>query len=388
MLKIEIAFADSWSNRFLNENFEPLFKSSTGFQASHKTLQAVPLLCDSRGSLSLVESVRQLNRKNPSMAYRVPENYDNTVLGIIARLLGEVRRVTDLEPNHPARWLYERTHYRVDISSERFETMTLATPANQLQGSGAGVVDVSQNEFYLGGPLARHLFGHLELPFEVLLSQGLDAQGAWTPRYPNELLQKLTAYAVQQKQYFKALKLEKGEAAVEAVQESFATQIKERLAAAGVNAGLDSSASWNFAGALLAAKVHLLDEAKKSTLKAQGCLSGLGNFPGLAMSGKTFGNMTLRDFYVGIGGRKAYSTRMAYSVPLPFFQTPEQENKNEPVSVTVGIIKKSGVLHISINIDEEVANAVTSVIQAAAVFVFHFGKKGIAYVDRIYYQHD
>ena len=101
MLNIEISFQDSWTNQFLDEHRNPLFTSMSGFNAKQRKLSNVVFNSNTAPQQTLVEHVRQQNRDNPGMALRVPATYDNTVRGVVARLLGEVRRLSNLDAEHP-----------------------------------------------------------------------------------------------------------------------------------------------------------------------------------------------------------------------------------------------------------------------------------------------
>jgi len=384
MLHLHIGFEGSWTNSFLDEDHNPRFTSGSGFGAGNRQLKAVVIPDPASPHSTRVDTVRAMNRANPGMTYQVPANYDNTVRGIVARLLGEVRRLNRLEPEHLVRRIADKMTYQLKLSSEHDEIVALATPPNEIQSGGAGLLPAG-NPLYEKGELAKKVFGHLDHPFEALLSKGLGAEGAWAPYSPTDLVTRLAMRDDEQDLFFKALKSSSGEEAVKAVRKAFATGLADALKEAKLEVALSVDKPWSIAGALLAAKVHLLTAEEKTALIEVGALSRAGNLPGLAMSGG-LGGLTIKDLYAGAGCKKAISSQMPYTTELWLYPGEEAQKADKKKPFSLGIIKKSGTLEIAIDIDEDQAREVTDHIEAASVGVFHFGKKGIAYVQRIYYQ--
>lgn len=384
MLYLHIGFEGSWTNSFLDENHDPRFTSGSSFGAGNRRLNAVVIPDTTAPHSTRVETVRAMNRANPGMTYQVPANYDNTVRGIVARLLGEVRRLNRLEPDHLVRRLADKITYQLKLSSEHDEIVALATPPNEIQSGGAGLLPAG-NPLYEGGALAKKVFGHLALPFEELLSKGLAAEGAWAPYSPTDLVTRLALRDEEQDRFFKALKASSGDDAVKATRKAFATGIGDAMKEAKLGVELSLDKPWSIAGALVAAKVHLLTEPEKAALMEAGALSRAGNLPGLAMSGG-LGGLTIKDLYAGAGCKKAISSQMPYTTELWLYPGEEAQKADKKKPFSLGVIKKSGTLEIALDLDEAQAREVTDQIETASVGVFHFGKKGIAYVQRIYYQ--
>lgn len=384
MLYLHIGFEGSWTNSFLDENHNPRFTSGSSFGAGNKHLEAVVIANPTSAHSTRVETVRAMNRVNPDMAYQVPANYDNTVRGIVARLLGEVRRLNRLEPEHLVQRLAGKMTYQLRLSSEHDEIVTLATAPNEIQSGGAGLLP-SGNPLYECGEIAKKVFGHLALSFEEMLSKGLASEGAWAPHSPADLVTRLAWRDEEQDRFFKTLKASSGEDAVKAVRKAFAAGIAGALKGAKLDVALSEDKPWSIAGALVAAKVHLLPEGEKAALIEAGALSRAGNLPGIAMSGG-LGGLTIKDLYAGAGCKKAISSQMPYTTEMWLYPSEEAQNADKKRPFSLGVIKKSGTLEIAIDLDEDQAREVTDQIEAASVGVFHFGKKGIAYVQRIYYQ--
>jgi hypothetical protein len=377
MLFLKIRFKSSWTNSFLDEEGLPLFTSGSAFGDGQRNLVPAATTWDYPDNQGRVAQVRELNKLNPSMTYKVPANYDNTVRGILSRLMGEVCRLPMLEADHLAHEVFAHMQYQMDIESEHDEIVSLATPPNELQGSGAGLMPAG-NPLYAEGPLAQKLFGHLAQPVTDIL-EGVVPLVRWAPRSPSELIGKLLEYKEAQGAYIASIKEQADQDGREyqspasSFGKGIAAAIKEHRSGCELDADADS---WLWAAAVIARNVLQLAEDEREALIAGGFLSDRGNFPGLAMSGK-LGQVTIKDLFKGAGCKKAFSTRMPYQADLWF------ANK---FKLTLGIIKKSGTVSVSIDLPEETAELVKQRIEDAAVGPFHFGKKGIAYLEQMYIQ--
>ena len=373
MLHIHIHFESSLTNAMLDENKNPLFTSSKTFNGGQVKLSSVALDEHAPENQTLVHHIRKLNRENPAMTYRVPMDYDNTVRGIVARLCGEVRRLSLLEEEHPLHTVWSSMNYQMDVDSEHSECYALATPPNELPGSGAGIVP-ADNPFYNGDPVARAIMGHLSYPLsEQLVQQEL--VGDWSPKSPFDLVNRLDTLKKEQESLVAKQKGLLGDTYVSpfaSYAQWFATQCQTIDWTPETAPNLDY---WNVAGSRIALNIMRLDPVSKKQLIDAGFLSRNGNLPGIAMSGG-IGNATPKDIYAGAGCNKAFSTRMPYQTDLWF-----EHNKGK-IKFTLGAIKKSGRLHIKIDIPSQ--EEWLQRIRDCAVGPFQFGKKGLAYVERLY----
>lgn len=372
MLNIHINFESSLTNQLLNEHKEPLFTSSSGFKDGLRKLNKTNLDAAAPVHQTLVHHIRQMNAANPEMTYRVPASYDNTVLGILARICGEIRRVSDLEPLHPLHAIWSNTSYQMHVSSEHSEVYALATPPNAIQTSGAGLVPAG-NPFYTNSDIAHQVFGHLSLPLSDQL-QARPLKGTWYPKTPFDLINRLEVLKTQLEEQTKEQRKFMGAGYISPV-EPFAKWFKEALLSANITIATKEVDFWNVAGARLVLNILQLPLETRTDLIEKGFLSRNGNLQGIAMSGH-IGNVTPKDVYVGAGCKKAISTSMPYQTDLWF------EHLGKNVKFAVGVIKKSGTLHIKIDDAEE--DAIRERIINCAVGPFQFGKKGLAYVNRLY----
>lgn len=370
MLNIEISFQDSWTNQFLDEHRNPLFTSMSGFNAKQRKLSNVVFNSNTAPQQTLVEHVRQQNRNNPGMALRVPSTYDNTVRGVVARLLGEVRRLSNLDAEHPLHSVWNGMTYTLDISSEESQLVSLATPPNDLQGSGAGVL-AGQLAIYNNTPIARRLFCHLEHSLETILKNP-GVQGTWYPSGPAELIARLSTLKDEQ-----VLLKEENPLEWPIWLNNYASWLNSELAKTFFkDVSIKPPEGWNLAGALAVLRIYQLNDHDRKAAIAIGTLTPRGGFGGLAMTGN-IGNITIKDIYANTtGGKRAVSTRMPYQSDMWV------EHNGKKMSIPIGIIKKTGILRISIVHPNEYELAKR--IQDTSVSTFQFGKKGLAFVKNIY----
>lgn len=397
MLELTLKFSSSWTNVLADETKQSLFTSSTAFNAGLRGLTPVALVHPQEKNTSRVANARALNLANPNMSFRVPQNYDNTVKGVLSRLLGEVRRLDALEPEHFLHDVFKHTTYTTDIESEHDELVSLATPPNEVQSSGAGLLK-SGNPLYDGGALAKQLFGHLGCSIEQLIA-GEAPANPWTPSNPSELIVRLDGLKEAQGRLIEQAKedLKEEHAAeleglksaeikevvakyYESPAKQFAQVVTSRLAAAAPDIETKDPDSWNWAGAWLAMQIHTLPADQKEQLIAANVLSRAGNLSGLAMSGN-LGNITAKDLYQGSGCKKKYSTRMPFSAELYFETGTDKAGKPARRSFNLGVIKKTGKVTIQIAVPTEKALELKHMIEQAAVGPIHFGKKGTAFLS-------
>lgn len=372
MLNLVIKFNSSLTNQLADEDHNMLFSSSKTFSDGLRKLNKVSLDEDAPPNQTLVHHIRKMNLENPGMSYRVPINYDNTIKGIVARLCGEIRRLSDLEEDHPLHALFERISYNMHVESEHSETYALATPPNALQTSGSGVVPKG-NPFYSNTDIAKKIFGHLEYGLDRQI-QASALKGAWYPKSPFEIINRLNDLKKEQDALVNAQKKILGEEYISPFSD-YERWFKQEISEYSIDLGLNDY--WNIGGSRIALNILKLEKNEKMDLISKGFLTRNGNIQGIAMSGG-IGNVTPKDLYVGAGCRRAYSTRMPYSTDLWF------EAHGANVKLALGMIKKSGTIHIQCDLLSEQAEYWLNKINSSAVGPFHFGKKGIAYVQRMY----
>ena len=423
MLVLKIHFDSSWTNSFFAQpGGAPLFTSGSKLTESVKNLKAVPLDRETiQSSKSRLAYLQALQAENPHMLYRVPVSFDRAVKGVLARLVGEVRRlsmVEDAEQNHLALRAFAAGGYAVDIDQEYSQTTRLATfEVNEIQSQGAGLI--TNQVLYSDTEIARYLFGHLglssledmEARMDELLKPGPMAPGLnWYPQSPSTLLDRLNTFDEMQKATINKAKKLAGNGrykspyadTFQALSRVLSAEANDMLAKQQTrrtqgepdgmtieNGGLDG---WSITGAITVARIRMLPREEKARLIEKGALTSRGNLSGMSMSGNV-GNSSLsaKDFYAWASGvkvnsawkpgEKAKSNRMPYSINMP---VPVQKGDKETTQyVPTGVLKKTGTLTFTLKDAPALEQELHAAIQAASVGPFHFGKKGIAYVQSL-----
>lgn len=406
MFQLQIRFESSWTNSFYEKpGGEPLFTSGSQLMGSVKGLTTVDMgRATTIETRSRVAFLQKLQKANPESLYRVPASFNRTVQGVLARLVGEVRRLSDVETDHLALRAFDSGKYSLNIEHEHSQTTKLATyEVNDIQTGGAGLIN---NEvLYSSSKESAYLFGHLgmsldDIQFAVsdLLKQNpphTAASARWTPTSPANLIEKIRALDEGQSEVIKAARTAAGKgvyrspfnvvfAALAQVfpLDATATLAKQNLLASqGRKASLsiDDGAleGWSIAGAVIAARIKLLNDAELKQFVQAGALTKNGGLAGLAMSGGV-GNITPKDVFNFATGVRAESSRMPYAVEVPI-QMPDGRKQFVPS----GVLKKTGTVVFEIDNHPALEKELHEAIEAASVGPFHFGKKGIAYVEHL-----
>lgn len=421
MLELKIRFESSWTNSLFHEGEDgnrdkPLFTSGGELSKSVKGLKPVELdMAQLAASKSRVGFLQTLQSKNPGMLYRVPVSFDRAVQGVLARLMGEIRRLKDVEDDHLALRVFKVGHYEIDIEHEHSQLIKLATyTVNDVQTGGAGLI--VKDALYSAGPESQYLFamlGNSLAAMESSLATGASVSVAnWVPTSPAALIDRLNFLDEEQADAISAAKKSLGDAYTtpyphlfEHLSNLFAGDASATLAAqtereaeklaqrtvknppAGneqvvgeapvvsiVSGGLDG---WSIAGATIVSQVIALSDSERARYVEAGLLTKNGGFAGLAMSGGV-GNVTPKDLYKFASGQKAQSSSMPYSVEIPVVG-----NSGKKSFVPSGVLKKTGTLTFKIDDDQILEDELRLAIDNASVGIFHFGKKGIAYVQSL-----
>lgn len=362
MLKIRVRFRDSMSNTFRREREDEVIESFSKLKTMSEVVTPAGIPVPDK-PVWREDYVRELNRRFPGMPFRVPASYENTVLGVVARLMGETRRIEYLEDEHPAKRFMAVAKHRIEVESESDETFTFSTKPVQQQGGGAGVV-ASDNPLYDHGPLAQALFSQLGGNLADIVRGVLPAK-PWTPGTPYDLITRCEAIDQEQAQ----LKRSRGpeyEVAIGLVRERWLPIFNDQ----GIEVKGDVGA-WSWAGTSIVVALGAMPPDAVATLRERGGLSKTGNITGIAGSGAV-GRITPKDLYKGATGKSLYSTRMPFGLLV---------KRGIETKMVMGAIVKSGYLDITCDGNEGLEAEVKGLIQDAAIGPFTFGKKGLAYVE-------
>ena len=410
MLELTVRFESSWSNSLAQHpGGPPRFTSGSELAKSVKGLQRPPVEGDGGAAAcsATTESgsgplpyLRQLQAANPTMQYRVPVNYDRTVQGVLARLVGEVRRLDMLAPDHLALRAFACGQAHVHHAAVYAQTTTLTSAtANPIQSGGAGLI--VRDGIYQHGEAARQLLGFLGMDMAQLEAHAPAILGraapwpvpVWTPASPSQLLHRLLDLQTQQAECVKAAHRQARDSGTAYVcpypqllamlQQHLPQEMQDFTHKAQAKvAGSDKTAQrvedqWWLAAALVVLQIKQLPAQQRQALIAAQVLSANGNLPGIAMTGSV-GAVTAKDLFKFASGRYQYAHRLPYSVELPLATS---HAKGHPIMAPAGVIKKDGTLTFSLRDQPELELALYTAIRAASVGPLHFGKKGIAWLE-------
>ena len=411
MLELTLRFESSWSNSLAQSPGGParftsgsdLSKSIKGLQrpeAEHTPPEASRTTETGSGPLPYL---RQLQAANPAMQYRVPESYDNTVKGVLARLVGEVRRLEMLEPEHLAlrAFAHGQAHVQHTALYSQTTTLTNAKP-KAIQSGGAGLIE--RDGLYQHSEAARYLFGFLGLNMAQLETHAFGILGGtsiplsaevWTPASPSQLLHRLSTLQAEQDEAVKAAQKQAKNSGqtyaspypnlLAALQKHLAQEAHDFAHKAPKKAtGTDKAVAtidsqWWLAAALTIAKIKLLNPEEKQSFIDEGLLNSNGFLQGITMNGNV-GEVTPKGLFQFASGRYQYSNRLPYSVELPM---PVSDAKGKPIMAPAGVIKKDGTLRFTLQGQPQLEQELYDAIRAASVGPLHFGKKGIAWLEKL-----
>ena len=413
MLELHIRYEGSWTNQFrATPGGEPLFTS--GAQLSSKTASTLPPV---RGFKELSDGdslanarlnyLRDLQKANPDFGYRVPESFDRTVQGVLSRLVGEVRRLSDVEDDHLALRAFSAGSYAMNIEDMTSQTSRLATfEVNDVASGGAGLI---QNDaLYTDTLQTRFLFGFLGLSLAqiqahatVLLDIGqTNPAHDWTPASPSALIRRLEELREEQDDALKIAR-EAAKASGLAYCSPFAAlgHALDRAVPLEVQFKLDKNTgknatpqkfplpmtiadglldSWSLAGAVVVARLKQLDAGQRQQFIDLKLISEEGNLQGITGRGE-LGSVTAKGVYNAASGVSAKSNRLPFSVDIPVIADLSDPKKSRQV-VRMGVLKKTGTLTFTIEGQPELEQELEEAIRGASVGPFHFGKKGVAHV--------
>lgn len=405
MLELKIRFESSWTNSFYEQpGGAPLFTSGSGLSGSvKKKFNPVDFdRVEARRSNSRLPFLRALQAANPGILYRVPVSFDRAVQGVLARLVGEVRRLSDVEQSHLALRAFSAGECDVAIEHEHSQTAMLSTyKDNPIQKQGAGLIN---NEvLYSDNAISRYLFGHLgksieEIQFSIhdLLEPGSWRSGlGWFPSSPSGLIARLKALFDEQGEQIKNAKDDAGKGPYHSPYQKVLSAIANKLPAEkqatlkkqaglfdqGRQVGLTIEAGaldgWWIGSAIIVARIKMLASDERAAFIKAGALTESGNLSGINSTG-TVGFVTEKGVYTFASGVPAVSNRMPYGIKVPV-----QDATGYTHQVATGVLKKTGTITFTLKDSPALEQELHAAIESASVGPFHFGKKGIAYVQSL-----
>jgi hypothetical protein len=382
MNKLILRFESSWTNRLVVDDFYRPMPSATylsGFSGR-------PSKYPKKNSGNLFAFIQALNRLNPDMTYRVPENFDNTIIGVLARLTGEIRRVSDLDADHIAIRAFNSIANKdscLTIESLTNECISLKTcvPDPTLAG---GILD-PHNPFLGNKLIAKKIFGHYGASFEQIVHAVLNGgvQHEWYFENPSDLVAEYLRLEKEQKDF---------KAANTQAYEDLSTALGKEASRLGYAIDLNQS-GLNYSVSGVIAILEFLSLSQAETDLIGDYLRS--NVPGFAsLSAKSPGKITEKDFKAFFQPLGNKSKKKVTS--FPFFvgdmwvyqydangdpiSNPKKPNEFKKTKLGLGVLKKDGYMKLLIS-DDDVFSELEEKIEAAGVNILSFGKKGIAYLE-------
>lgn len=355
------------------------------------------------------------------MMRRVNENFKNfdyktitkgTVIGIVARLLGEIRYMKDalMEDDHIIHKLQDKITFRLKDRDLYNEVMSLHTPMKDSPSNGQGVIFKNKNGILLSkndysliiySMLNLQSFDQLE-DFVLKLKRGSSIDEVKQFLKENNLLEP----NIQLHKFMKGIdgfqkRFEYLEAGYKkSIKENKTTEENRRYEEVLKDIGIINfnDESWlldktRFLGGILIYTIA-------SWLESMGAKDILGEFfytkqnekdrlsnnprciPGItSLSAGRPGEISAKGIYDFFAYKKMTNTS-PYVFSMEFFK---KEGEKNPINTKtkLGLGKEDGILEIDINLSREDAIALKEQIENVGVSTFQMGKKGLAYVRRI-----
>jgi len=355
----------------------------------------------------------------------------NTVLGIISRLIGEVRYLDKIDPkeDHPINKIMDKVSFNLHDRELYNEIISLAKPITKVQSNGGGLINSSKSNFLLlsDNDYSKIIFSL----FNLKTLEDIDSFVSFIEKNPtkkelldfindnkysyndkielyqfvknhndhaslfNNIDKNYVKYKKYQSEIFKGNPVDEDKVVTLDEDLSYYITLLDRIALyTGKNIDSDgkynayselgpvndknSAAVLNIIGLLYYFVIAWTIKGGNKQDIDESLINKNGNIAGIATNS---GKITVKDFYGFVSPRKL-SWSMPYMFDSKYLKKKEAKQFNQS-NTTLGVGKESGVLEIIIDIPTDEAVILHDQIKAAAVSTFHVGKKGLAYVKGI-----
>lgn len=354
------------------------------------------------------------------MMKRVNENFKNfdytaitknTVVGIIARLLGEIRYMKDAlkDDDHIIHKIQDKVTFRVKERDLYNEIMSLNTPMKDSPSNGQGVIFKNKN----GILLSKNIYS--EIIYSMLNIQNLDQLEDFVFKLKRcESIEAVKGFLKDSNLLEQNIQLHKFMKGIEtfekrfeflengykkAIKEDESTEENQRYIEVLKDIGIINCNDENcllgknrfLAGILVYTIASWLEkigekdtlneflytkQASKADENKPRCIPGI-----TSLSAGSPGQISAKGIYDFFAYKKRTNTS-PYIFSMEFFK---KEGEKNPINtkMKLGIGKEDGILEIDINVTKEEAIALKEQIENVGVSTFQMGKKGLAYVRRI-----
>lgn len=382
---------------------------------------------------NFLKNIKELNKYYPN--YKYADITENTVLGILCRLVGEVRRLNVLENNHPIIKLKEKISFENINLEFQNEVMNLHTPLKEVQNGAGGIIsNKKENHFLLNNneisESLMSVFNYKTTEDIISYLQKLenDNPSLFLENYGKKInplnfisemsisedltksLQNLSfnhcnlcILTINARHFWGSSEsidsFKNSYENYSLVIDAFNLQIKDKknnsrkvikefeyLKQEEMNKMkklkefLNINEIFNISGFLFNRKIAYLLRNKKFENQLLAYINTKNTIAGIA---STSGAITIKDFYNNFVDDKKTSFSMPYSVELKADLFEKDSFREFNVGTKVGVTKECGELTININVSYSEALKIYERIESAGVSTFQLGKKGLAYVKEI-----
>lgn len=307
------------------------------------------------------QNLKNIETIYPNMKYN--DITERTVLGILSRLIGDVRRLDDIEQDvdHPIIKIKDKIHFKIEKKYFQNELIALHTRLKESLNDVGGLIHKNKaNELTYDNSFSRALFSVFNYKnFEDIVN------------YIQQLKQKNT-HLINEKYLGKEIDLNIY------MQELFKTEKRFNESEQKIFEKLLNSKVNNIYGKLLYEKIDYLKHFNLFEKEISNVLTKNGILQGVTKESGYIGFKSL-GIYTVKGMKKNWI--LPYSVKLKNQHIKKGDSLNKQPKI--GVTKEGGILIISLNINKEEQKIFKEYIDNAAVNTFYMGKKGLAYISKI-----
>lgn len=412
-MKIKIAYSSKWSVQLMNELREQKVVSLATLSDKNEN----DFILDDKDDYETI--MKKLSLKYPNFSYKTITK--NTVLGVLARLMGEIRYldIALKEDNHIINEIKDKVSYSLNDRVLYNEIVSILKPLSDVQSNGGGLVYAEKNNYLLfyknsWSKIFYSLFNFKTLKdIESFINYAKESNNIENLydffknnnlEYKNtiEIHNFIIEHGVHSKifdnidkNYVKEKKEKLNR------EQEFSSEVKyyhDILTTIGQYCGknideknqFNSYSELNYNNPKNAASViniigllyyFVIKWSEKNQLKNQlenVLINKNNNIPGIASNS---GKMTIKDMYGAVSPKKV-TFNMPYMLDTKMIKKKTAPQINQ-TNTNIGIGKESGFLEININVPIEKAKKIKEIISYVGVATFQLGKKGLAYIEEI-----
>lgn len=327
---------------------------------------------------------------------------EKTVLGILSRLLGEVRYLDKVleEPDHLVNTLKDKVSFSLFDRKLYNEVINITTPLKEVQNNGGAFISNAKANFALlnKNPVSEIIYALFNLKTLEQINDFMDFLNT-NPSDSNMMVYIKNNNLEFKEKYEIYMFIKKYQEHVEELSYHdneyrkfisgkipqnneiiyYETLIK-KIGLINTNNQNNYFASKyiNLIGVLIYSIVFWFERIGQRKVIENVLIKPKGNIEGIATNS---GGLTIKDLYSRVAPKK-YSWSSPYMFDTKYLKKKNAKQFN-PSSTMLGIGKESGILEIYIDIEEELAKELEERIKCVGVATFQMGKKGLAYVKEI-----